>query len=213
MSGRALVAAATFLLLIPLVHAAPDCPIPAYAPRATGQIKDWYDTHLKPFRVLAGIQEGPALTLEQIDALIEKQDAYNRRSSRDPLFFEALVQQVAQHYARRPDFKGLDSQTARQIYRPASGPELDFSMLCIETRTTGSRDDAFAITLFGVNNEDCQRIGLRGLVFSDTLVNGAASGQCRPDHVYYKMLIIPINAGTNTVTYLCRKDSNGCLRQ
>lgn len=214
MSSRALVALAILLLGIPLLHAAPDCPVPAHAPRATGQIKDWYDTYLKPFRVLAGIQEDATLTLEQIAVLIEKQDAYNRRSSRDPLFFEPLVQQVTQHYARAPDFKGLDMQAAGKIYQPALGQKLDFSLLCLDTRTIQSRDDAFAITLFGINHENCQHIGLRGLVFTDILVNGAANGQCRPDHVYYKMLVFSINAGTNTATFLCRKDGSiGCLRQ
>jgi hypothetical protein len=88
--------------------------VPRYSARATGQIKDWYDTYLKPFRSAAGVQEPPALTFDQIGALIETQDAYNRRGSRDPLFFEPLVQQVAQHYARAPDFRGLDMQTVQK---------------------------------------------------------------------------------------------------
>ena len=153
------------------------------------------------------------LTADQAGELIAKQDAFNRRSARDPLFFEPLAQQIAQHYARAPDFKGLDTQTARKIYRPAAGPELDFSMLCVDTRKVAGPDDAFAITLFGMLDEECQRIGLRGLVFTDTLVNGAGHGECRPDHVFYRMLVIPINAGTNTVTFICRKDINGCSRQ
>jgi hypothetical protein len=53
-------------------------------------------------------------------------------------------------------------------------------MLCIDTRTITTSDDAFAITLFGMNYEECQRFGLKGLVFTDILVNGSANGQCRP---------------------------------
>jgi hypothetical protein len=152
------------------------------------------------------------MTFDQIGALIETQDAYNRRGSRDPLFFEALVQQISQHYAKAPDFSGLDMQTVQKIYRPASGSELDFSLLCIDTRTIGKRDDAFAITLFGLNYEECQRFGLRGLVFTDILVNGAANGQCRADQVYTRMLVFQVNAGTNTVSFVCGKDSTGCSR-
>ncbi len=151
--------------------------------------------------------------MEQIEALIDKQDAFNRRGTRDPLFFEALVQQVTQHYARAPDFKGLDLPTVKQSYRPGSGPELDFSMICVDSRTAAAPDDTFALTLFAVTNENCQHMGLRGLVFTDTLVNGAAGGQCRPDHVYYRNLIFAINAGTNTVTFLCRKEGRSCIRQ
>jgi len=194
-------------------HAAPACPVPAYAPRATGQLKDWYEKYIKPFRINAGIEEGSAPTPEQIEALVENQGAYNRLSSRDPLYFEPFTQQIAQHYAKAPDFRGLDLAAVKKIYRPGSGPELDYSMLCIDTKTIGAPDDAFAITLFGMIEDECVRFGLRGLVFTDTLVNGAANGQCRPDHVYYKMLFFPINVGTNTVTFVCRKDSNGCFRQ
>ncbi len=211
--GRSVAVAATLCAWISCAHSAPACPTPSYAARPAPQITDWYASHLKPFRVLAGIPQGSALTADQVGELIERQDGFNRRSARDPLFFEALVQQIAQHYARAPGFKGLDTQTARKIYQAASGPELDFSMLCVDTRTIAAPDDAFAITLFGVLDDECQRIGLRGLVFTDTLVNGAGNGQCRPDHVYYRMLVVRINAGTNTVTFVCRKDVNGCLRQ
>lgn len=148
--------------------------------------------------------------MDQIEAMIEKLETLHRRSSRDSPFFEALAQQIAVSYARASDFKGLDTLVAGKIYKP--GPDLDFSTVCIDTKTTRSPDDTFAVTLFGMTSYDCEHIGLRGLVFTDTLINGAVNGGCRPDHVYYKRLIFPVNAGTNTVIFLCRKDSNGCLR-
>ena len=211
--SRALIAGVAAWLGIAGAHAAPDCPVPPYSARAAGQLTDWYDSYLKPFRTLAGVDEASRPSAEQIGALLEKQLGFNRRGLRDPLYFEALTQAIAQHYARAPDFKGIDLQTARKIYRPGSGPDVDFSMICIDARTVAAPADAFGITLFGVILDECERIGLRGLVFTDTLVNGAANGQCRPDHVYYKMLVVPINAGTNTVTFLCRKDTTGCFRQ
>jgi hypothetical protein len=54
---------------------------------------------------------------------------------------------------------------------------------------------------------------LRGLVFTETLVNGATKAECHPDHVYYKSFIVPIAAGTNVVTFVCGKDANGCARR
>ncbi len=188
------------------------CPNPAYAPRGAPDLATWHDVYVRPFRAFAGTAENPS-TPDQLADLVETQRAFNRRSTRDTLFFEAWVQQIAQHYARAPDFSGIDMQAARKVYRQGSGPELDFSLLCIDSRTIGARDDAFALTLFGVVYDDCRHVGLRGLVFTDTLINGAANGQCRPDHVYYRNIFFPINAGTNTVTFVCRKDSGGCYRQ
>lgn len=208
---RAILLWATLCLGNSLLYAAPDCPVPAYAPRTTDRITDWYDLYLKPYRLSAGIAEGPSLGMEQIEALLEKLETFHRRSSRDSLFFEALAQQIAASYARASDFKGLDTLAAGKIYKP--GPDLDFSTVCIDTQTTRSPDDTFAVTLFGMTSYDCRHIGLRGLVFTETLINGVVNGECRPDHVYYKRLIFPVNAGTNTVTFLCRKDSAGCLRQ
>ena len=208
---RAILLWATLSLGNSLSYAAPDCPVPAYTPRTTDQITDWYDRYLKPYRLSAGIPEGPSLTVGQIDALTEKLETFHRRSSRDSLFFEALTQQIVASYARSSDFRGLDTPAARKIYRP--GPDLDFSLMCIDTKTARSPDDTFAVTLFGMTSYDCQHIGLRGLVFTETLINGAVNGECRPDYVYYRRLIIPVTAGTNAVTYLCRKDSGGCLRQ
>jgi hypothetical protein len=85
--------------------------------------------------------------------------------------------------------------------------------MCIDTRTTATPDDTVAVTLFGMSRDDCQHVGLRGLVFTGALVNGSINGECRPDHVYYRRLIIPVNAGTNAITFLCRKDVGGCMRQ
>lgn len=211
MFRQAIFLVAACLLGNPLSLAAPNCPAPAYTPKTTDQIADWYGAYLKPFRVLAGITDGPSLTVGQIDALTEKLETFHRRSARDSLFFEALAQQIVASYARSPDFKGLDTPAAGKIYRP--GPDLDFSLMCIDTKTARSPDDTFAVTLFGMTSYDCQHIGLRGLVFTETLINGAVNGECRPDYVYYRRLIIPVTAGTNAVTYLCRKDSGGCLRQ
>ena len=75
-----------------------------------------------------------------------------------------------------------------------------------------SPDDSFTITLFGVVADDCQHIGLRGLVFTAALVNGSANGQCKPDQLYRKMFIVPLPAGTNEITYICGKDRGGCAR-
>ena len=46
-----------------------------------------------------------------------------------------------------------------------------------------------------------------------TLINGAVDGACRPDDIYYKNLIIPVPVGTNTITFVCGKDANGCNRR
>ncbi len=96
---------------------------------------------------------------------------------------------------------------------PARGQRLDFSLLCINARTVRAPDDAFAITLFGVPIDDCQHVGLRGLVFTETLVNGSTNGQCRPDQLYFRMFALPLAAGTNDITFVCRKAPGGCARQ
>jgi len=168
---------------------------------------------VKPFMVMAGLPESHTLTPEAIEGLIRRQNAYNQVSLRDPLYFEPLVRSMTRHYAKASDFNGLDLETAAKVHRAESGEALDFSLLCIDTRTTAARDDAFAVTVFGVNEAECNRIGLRGLVFTDILVNGVASGRCRSDHVYYRMLVLKIEAGINTVTLVCRKESNACVRQ
>ena len=211
--SRALFLVATCFWVASASFAAPDCPVPAYAPRSSDKILDWYDAFLRPFRVVAGVRDSPSLSAAQISVQIDKLVTYHRNSLRNSIFFEALTQQIAVEYARSLDFKGLDTQRASKIYQRGSGPDLDFSVMCIDTRTGRSPDDTFAVTLFGMISNDCQHVGLRGLVFSDTLINGATNGECRPDHIYYHRIIFPVMAGTNAVTFLCRKDVGGCLRQ
>jgi hypothetical protein len=99
-----------------------------------------------------------------------------------------------------------------KLYKPDSGQRLDFSLFCISPRTLRTPNDAFTVTLFGVIVDDCQHIGLRGLVFTSALVNGSANGQCKPDLRFTKMYIWPLPAGTNEVTFICGKDTGGCAR-
>jgi hypothetical protein len=195
-----------------LACAAPDCPVPAYAPKGNDQITDWYDKYIKPARAYAALTDSARPTEEQIETLVEKLEAFHHRSIGDPLFFEPLVQQISLQFEGLPSFKGFSSTAAEKLYKRGSGSSLDFSMFCIDTRSTSSSDDTFAISLFGVNSEDCGHASLRGLVFTDSLINGAANAQCRPDHIYYKNLIFRITAGTNVITFVCRKDAHGCLR-
>ena len=209
--GRALFLTALLLGGISTSFAAPNCPAPPYAPRSTDKIMTWYDAFLRPFKAASGIQDSASLTMDQIQAELDRLVTYHRNVLRDSLFFEALVQQIAAEYARSPNFMGLDTQRARKIYQRGSGADLDFSIMCIDTRAGKAPDDTFAVTLFAVTRNECQRVGLRGLVFSETLVNGAVNGECRPDQVYFNR-IYPLMAGTNAVTFLCRKDNNGCLR-
>ena len=194
--------------------AAPACPIPDYAPRTTSQITDWYEKYIGPSRAIGGFPAGPRPGKDQVEALTEVLDAIHLRNITDPLIFEPLVQQIADHYAKDGDFKGLNSASAEKIYKSGSGPKLDFSALCIDVRRGTFPEDTFAISLFGVNNYNCQRASrLRGLVFTETLVNGAAKVECRPDDTYYRNLIFPVTAGTNVITFVCSKDANGCARR
>lgn len=213
MLRRAIFLMALLPLWNSLVFAAPDCPVPAYASRGNDQIADWYDKFIRPARAFAGLPDSPRPTEEQIEALVEKLEAFHHRSIGDPLFFEPLVQQITLQFEAMPSFKGFSSAAAEKLYKSGSGSSLDFSALCIDTRSVSVSDDTFAISLFGVNNDDCRHASLRGLVFTDSLVNGAANAQCHPDHIYYKNLIFRITAGTNVVTFVCRKDANGCLRR
>ncbi len=212
MLRRGIFLMALLLLGNSLACAAPDCPVAAYAPRGNDPITDWYDKYIKPVRAYAGLPDSPRPTEEQIQTLIEQLEAFHHRSIGDPLFFEPLVQQILLQFEGLPSFNGLSSATAEKLYKSGSGTSLDFSTLCIDTRSTSSSDDTFAISLFGVNNDDCRHASLRGLVFTDSLINGAANAQCRADHIYYKNLIFRITAGTNVVTFVCRKDAHGCLR-
>jgi hypothetical protein len=203
--------AALFLWNSPL-PAAPNCPVPAYTAKSSVQMVEWYEKFVNPFKAVAGKTDGPPLTNDQIESLKDGMDEFHNRVVGDPLFLEALVRQIAVNHARSANFKGLDSVAAERIYRPGSGPNLDFSAMCIDTRSTQFPDDSFAITLFGVNISNCQHVGLRGLVFTDSLVNGGTGGGCRPDYIAYKNLIIPVNLGTNAITFLCVKATNGCSR-
>jgi hypothetical protein len=211
---RAIFLAALLCLGNSVALAAPDCPIAAYAPKATPQITDWYEKYISPSRAIGGLPAGPRLTRAQVEALVELLDAIHLHNISDPLAFEPLVQQIAAHYAKDGDFKGLNSASAEKIYKPETGSKLDFSTLCIDVRRSRFPDDTFAISLFGVNNYNCQRVaGMRGLVFTDTLVNGAAKAECRPNDTYFRSLIIPVSAGTNVITFVCSKDANGCARR
>jgi hypothetical protein len=205
------------MALLPLgnmvAFAAPDCPVPAYAPRGNDQITDWYDKYIKPARAFAGLPDSPRPTQEQIETLIETLEAFHHRGISDPLFFEPLVQQISLQFEAMPSFKGFSAAAAEKLYKSGSGAKLDFSALCIDTRSVSFPDDTFAVSLFGVNNDDCRHASLRGLVFTESLINGAANAKCNPDHIYYKNLIFRIEAGTNVVTFVCRKDANGCLRR
>ena len=67
--------------------------------------------------------------------------------------------------------------------------------LGISPRTLRTPNDAFSVTLFGVIVDDCQHVGMRGLVFSSALINGSPNGQCRPDLFFRKKVLWPILAG------------------
>jgi hypothetical protein len=196
------------------IHALPvaaaDCPIPAHTPPAPEQIVDWYAKYIEPAHAFAGFPVEPRPAKNVVEALVEKLDGFHRRSALDPLFFEPLVQQVAAAYTGVGDFKGLTTAAAEKIYRSGTGTSLDFSALCIDTRRDRFPDDTFAITLSGVNNYNCTHVTLRGLVFSGILINGTINGECRPDYPFFRMLFVPVLAGTNSVTFLCGKDRGGC---
>jgi hypothetical protein len=174
---------------------------------------DWYDNYVRPYRSMPGGADTARLTKSQVEDFIEFSERFNRRAVLDPLIFESFVQQIMDSYARAPDFKGIDTATAEKIYKPGNGEKLDFSLFCISSKSIRTPDDSFAITVFGVVTDDCQHMGLRGLVFTAALVNGSANGQCRPDQKYAKMLIVPVHAGTNEITFVCGKDFGGCARQ
>lgn len=202
--------AAIFFASTPAI-AAPTCPVPPHARKASSNIADWHEKYVRPFQASAGAKEAARPSKDEIEAFAERIASFHQRSVSDPLQFETFVQQITNRYAREGDFKGLDAAAAEKIYRP--GPSLDFSATCIDTRTIRFPDDAFAITLFGVKSAECERSRLRGLVFTEILVNGAVDGPCRPDDMYYKNLFIPFPVGTNVVTFVCGKDNNGCTRR
>lgn len=208
MFSRAMLLAAVMTVWNCASHAAPDC-ARNDTRRAGDQIVDWYDVHVRPFQTLpAPASPGK----QQVEEMVEEMASFHRRAVLDPLFFEALAQQVLARYADSSGFRGIDASAAEKIYKSGAATRLDFSLLCIDAKSVRSPDDAFAITLFGVTTDDCRRAGMRGLVFTDTWVNGSANGQCRPDHTYYRMWVVPVAAGTNSITFVCRKDQGGCAR-
>ena len=189
---------------------AQECPTAINPPKAPENIVDWYDQYIAPSRTLAGVPENPHPSRAAIESLVEKMAGFHRRGVSDPLFFEPLVQQIAASFADHGDFKGLNSVAAQKIYRAGAGSDLDFSALCIDTRRTRFPEDTFAITLFGVSLDNCQHLAGRGLVFTGTMINGNANGECRNDRNFFRMLIVPVPAGTNTITFVCSKDVGGC---
>jgi hypothetical protein len=193
-------------------HAAPACtPVPAAEHKKSAEpIVDWYENFVRPYRTQSAASP---LAKNQVEAYIDEAALVHRRAVLDPLFFESLVQQIANGYARARDFKGIDSAAVGKIYNSGIGEKLDLSLLCISAKTVHVPDDAYGITLFGVVYDDCQHIGLRGLVFTATLVNGSANGRCQPDQKYAKMFIVPVHAGVNEITFVCGKDRSGCARQ
>ena len=211
MTVRALLACAALAAALITSPAMAGCPIPGYTGKGNDKITDWYGKYIAPLRAYAGTAESPPPTKEQVEARVEALEDINGRMLGDSLQFEPFVQQIIAHYARADDFKGLDTKTAQKIYRP--GPALDFTALCIETLSGRSRDDSFAITFYGVTVGLCDRSSLRGLVFSEALINGAVEGRCRPNDFYTKRYFVPLDAGTNTVTFVCHKDAHGCARQ
>ena len=195
-----------------VARAAADCASAAEQRKSDEPLVDWYDNYVRPFRTMPNGGEPPRLTRSQVEEFIEQSERFNRRAVLEPFIFEALVQQIADGYARKPDFRGIDTATVEKLYKPAGGEKLDFSLFCISARSLNAPNDAFALTVFGVVIDDCQHMGLRGLVFTAALVNGSANGQCRPDQKYAKMLIVPVHAGTNEITFVCGKDNGGCAR-
>jgi len=195
-----------------VVYAAPSCNGPIGDSKSSEPMVDWYDNYIRPYRHLPADQAAQRLNKAQVEAFIETLGTFNRSVSLDQLALENLVAQVVASYARAPDFKGIDTAVIEKLYKPDSGQRLDFSLFCISPRTLRTPNDAFTVTLFGVIVDDCQHIGLRGLVFTSALVNGSANGQCKPDLRFTKMYIWPLPAGTNEVTFICGKDTGGCAR-
>ncbi len=196
-----------------VVQAAPDCAPSAAQAKSAEPIVDWYDNYIRPYRTLRGNAGAARLGKSQVEAFIDEIKPFHRSAVLDPLFFETLAQQVAASYSSLAGFKGIDAAAAEKINKSGSGQRFDFSLLCITARSVRAPDDAFAITLFGVPTDDCQHVGLRGLVFTETLVNGSSSGLCRPDLQFFRMFVLPLAAGTNDVTFVCRKAPGGCARQ
>jgi hypothetical protein len=209
---RALLVASALTFWQCAVHAA-GC-VPATEERKSEEpLVDWYDNYIRPYRPAAAGAGAARINKSQVEAFIDEIGAFNRRAVLDQLMFEPLVELVMAGYARAPDFKGIDTAAVEKLYKSGTAQKLDFSLLCIDARSVHTPNDAFGITLFGVVVDDCQHIGMQGLVFTAALVNGGANGQCKPDQLYRKMYVVPLPAGTNEITYVCGKDQRGCARQ
>jgi hypothetical protein len=194
-------------------QAAPGCAGATEVVKSGGEpIVDWYDTYIRPYRYLPADKAAQRLTKPQVEAFTETLGAFNRRAALDQMELEGLVSQITRSYARAPDFKGIDTAAVEKIYKSDSGQKLDFSLFCVSPKSLRTPDDAFSVTLFGVIADDCQHIGIRGLVFTAALVNGSPNGQCKPDQYFTKMYIWPLPAGTNEVTFICARDTGGCMR-
>lgn len=207
--------AASLIVLLAAWLAAPPaaalCPTVDFSRPPPTNIVEWYAQVIEPARAYAGFAVEPRPGGSAIEATVDARDGFHRRSILDPLHFEPLVRRLAAAHADAGDFKGLDTRAAERLYRGESGHPLDFGALCIDTRRTRFPDDTLAITLTGVNLYNCKHVTLRGLVFSATLVNGAANGECRDDLQFYRMLFMPAaRVGTNSVTFICTKDAGGC---
>ncbi len=195
------------------LRAAPDCAPSAAQAKSAEPVVDWYDNYVRPYRTLPGNADATRLGKSQVEAFIEEIRSFHRSAVLDPFFFEALAQRISASYTSLAGFKGIDAAAVEKIYKSGSGQQFDFSLMCITSRSVRAPDDAFAITLFAVPFDDCRHVGLRGLVFTDTLVNGSSSGRCRPDQQFFRMLALPLQAGTNEVTFVCHKAPGGCARQ
>ena len=175
-------------------------------------IVDWYDNFIRPYRYLPPAEANRKPTRTEVEDFIDVLGSFNRGMSLDQFALEPLVRQILESYARAPNFSGIDNATVEKLYRTDGGQKIDFSLFCISPRTLRTPNDAFSVTLFGVIVDDCQHVGMRGLVFSSALINGSPNGQCRPDLFFRKKVLWPILAGTNEITFLCGKDIGGCAR-
>jgi hypothetical protein len=210
---RMLFAAAVFACWHGAAYAATACAPATELRKSSEPIVDWYDNFIRPYQ---GVEAAaaPRLTKIQVEAFIDEIGQFHRRAVLDQLIFEELVEKIMVRYSRAPDFMGIDTAGVEKMYQSGIGPKLDFSRMCISSKSLRSPHDVFGITLFGVVADDCQHVGgLRGLVFTAVLVNGSANGQCKPDLKFSKMVIVPVNAGVNEITFLCGKDRGGCARQ
>jgi hypothetical protein len=206
-----------FLILLTCANnialAAAECPAAITLPKPPENVVDWYDKFVAPWKIVAGAADATRPTRSVVEAYVERTADFHRRSIGEPLFFESLVRQIAASYVNEGDFMGLNSLSAQKIYRASTASDLDFSIMCIDTRRSRFPEDTFGITLFGVNLDNCQHAAVRGIVFSTTLINGAPNGACRADYDFYRMIVVPVRAGTNTITFVCRKDAGGCAVQ